>query len=106
MSETSISNIMEFIGKTAIHPLFVLFREFSGYLTWIILILIFLKITVVKTFSVAYNEHISVLFLIIGLFFIVFSFINLGSTTRLFSPTENTVFKTNGLYKISRKSMY
>ena len=97
---------MDLIGKTTINPVLFYSGKFSGYITWIALFLLILKINLVDRISFVYNDYISYAILIIGLIFIVFSLINLGSSTRLGLPSENTVFKTNGLYKISRNPMY
>jgi len=43
---------------------------------------------------------------LIGLLFTVMSLINPGKSTTLGLPSKNTVFKTNGIYKISRNPMY
>jgi len=43
---------------------------------------------------------------LIGLLFTVISLINPGKSTTLGLPSKNTVFKTNGIYKISQNPMY
>ncbi len=97
---------MELIGKTTINPIFFYSGKISGYLTWIALILLLLKINIIGKISFAYNDYISIVILIIGLVFFIFGLINLGSSTRLGLPSESIVLKTSGLYKISRNSMY
>ena len=77
-----------------------------GYLTWIILLLMILGIDLLDKISFNYNDRIAFVVLFIGLVFIVLSLIHLGSSTRLGLPTDETVFKTNGLYRISRNPMY
>ena len=53
-----------------------------------------------------YNHQISFVILAIAAFFVVISLINLGRSTRFGIPTNETLFKTSGLYKISRNPMY
>jgi len=43
---------------------------------------------------------------LIGLIFTIISLINLGKSTRLGLPSNDTKLKTNGLYKYSRNPMY
>lgn len=97
---------MDLIGKTTIHPILFFSGKILGYLTWIVLFILLLNIKLIDRISIFYNDYISLVFLMIGLIFIVFSLINLGNSTRLGLPSEPTVFKTNGLYKISRNPMY
>jgi protein-S-isoprenylcysteine O-methyltransferase Ste14 len=97
---------MNLIGKTTIHPVFFYSGKISGYLTWVAMLLLSMNIDVVDRKSLEYNTIISISFLLIGLVFIVWSMFNLGKSTRLGLPTENTIFKTNGLYAISRNPMY
>ena len=97
---------MELIGKTTINPFLFYSGKISGYITWILQLLLMMGVDLIDRFSVGYNEYLSYAILFIGLVFIVFSLINLGRSTRLGLPRENTVFKTNGLYKLSRNPMY
>ena len=97
---------MDIVGKTTINPILFYTGKISGYITWIILLLLMLGIDLIKRLSFGYNDYISYVILLIGLVFVIFSSINLGSSTRLGLPYENTVFKTNGLYTISRNPMY
>lgn len=97
---------MDLIGKTSINPIIFYSGKISGYITWIIQLLIIMGVDLMNRMSFPYNDYISYLSLSIGLVLIVFSLINLGSSTRLGLPTDKTVFKSNGLYKISRNPMY
>lgn len=97
---------MDLIGKTPINPIFFYSGKLMGYITWIIQLLLILGVDLIDRLSFNYNECVSFALLIVGLIFIVFSLINLGSSTRLGLPTDETVFKTNGLYSISRNPMY
>jgi len=97
---------MELIGKTTINPILFYSGKISGYLIWIIYFLSAFKINLMNRYDFSYNNYIALVTVTIGLFFIVISLINLGPSTRLGLPSENTILKTNGLYKISRNPMY
>lgn len=94
------------IGKTTIHPVFFYTGKLSGYFTWIAMLLSLFNIHVVEKNTFMYNPWIFLPILLAGLFFTVMSLVNLDSSTRLGLPQENTSFKTNGLYRISRNPMY
>jgi protein-S-isoprenylcysteine O-methyltransferase Ste14 len=97
---------MNLIGKATINPILFYSGKISGYITWIIYLLLIFKIDFIDRGTYIYNDCISYIILIIGLLFSILSIINLGSSTRLGLPSEDTVFKTNGLYKLSRNPMY
>jgi protein-S-isoprenylcysteine O-methyltransferase Ste14 len=97
---------MELIGKTTIHPVLFFSGKISGYFTWSVMVLSLLNIEILAKHKFPFSKEIYILTLVIGLLFIVVSLVNLGKSTRLGLPDENTVFKTNGLYKISRNPMY
>jgi protein-S-isoprenylcysteine O-methyltransferase Ste14 len=97
---------MELIGKTTINPVLFFSGKISGYLTWIILGISFLKINIVHVNSWGYNKDIAFVILSFGFFAVVLSSINLGRSTRLGLPSNDTQLKTNGIYKISRNPMY
>jgi protein-S-isoprenylcysteine O-methyltransferase Ste14 len=97
---------MDLIGKTTINPILFYSGKIAGYLTWIVYSLSVLKINIVSRYDFSYNAYIAKFTVTVGLFFVVISLINLGRSTRLGLPSESTVLKTNGLYKISRNPMY
>jgi protein-S-isoprenylcysteine O-methyltransferase Ste14 len=97
---------MDLIGKTTINPILFYSGKIAGYLTWIVYSLSVLKINIVSRYDFSYNAYIALFTVTVGLFFFVISLINLGRSTRLGLPSESTVLKTNGLYKISRNPMY
>jgi len=97
---------MKLIGKTTIHPVFFYTGKISGYLTWVAMLLMSMNIDIVDRNSLEYNTIFSIAILLVGLVFVVWSMINLGKSTRLGLPTEKTIFKTHGLYAISRNPMY
>jgi protein-S-isoprenylcysteine O-methyltransferase Ste14 len=97
---------MDIIGKTTINPMLFYSGKIAGYFTWIIYSLSVLKIDLMIRYDFSYSAYIALFTVTIGLFFVVISLINLGRSTRLGLPSESTVLKINGLYKISRNPMY
>lgn len=53
-----------------------------------------------------YAHWISIALLTISSFLFIGSFLNLGASTRIGLPKEETKLKTNGIYRISRNPMY
>jgi protein-S-isoprenylcysteine O-methyltransferase Ste14 len=98
--------IMEIIGKPTINPVIFYTGKFSGYFTWIVMILLISGITVFKNSDVARLERVTYFLIFVGAIFIVFSCINLGKSTRLGIPSGETVLKSGGIYRISRNPMY
>ncbi|MBU0473013.1 MAG: isoprenylcysteine carboxylmethyltransferase family protein [Bacteroidetes bacterium] len=97
---------MELIGKTTINPIIFYTGKISGYITWIILLLMLFGLNLVDNNQILFNQNISIFILLIGLIFTIISLINLGKSTRLGLPSNGTKLKTNGLYKYSRNPMY
>jgi protein-S-isoprenylcysteine O-methyltransferase Ste14 len=97
---------MELIGKTTINPILFFSGKMSGYLTWIIFGLSFLNIKIVHFNSSGYNKEIAFAIMSVGFIAVVLSSINLGRSTRLGLPSDDTQLKTKGIYKISRNPMY
>jgi len=97
---------MELIGRTTINPIVFYTGKLSGYITWIILSLMLFDINLIERRLVFYNNYASVILLFVGLLFTVISLVNLGKSTRLGLPSDDTKLKTNGIYKISRNPMY
>lgn len=97
---------MELIGKTTINPIIFYTGKISGYITWIILLLIMFGLNLFDNKQILFNQNISIFILLIGLIFTIISLINLGKSTRLGLPSNDTKLKTNGLYKYSRNPMY
>lgn len=99
---------MDLIGKTTINPLIFYTGKISGYITWILLILQHTDNYLFVFEGVRYNSQIYLSYLLAGfaIFLIILSLLNLGKSTRLGLPTNDTKLKTKGLYKISRNPMY
>jgi protein-S-isoprenylcysteine O-methyltransferase Ste14 len=100
-----IGNKMNIFGRATISPIFFFTGKISGYVTWILYILSILKIDAIsRTQSLLFI--ISIILFIIGFVITVISLFNLGKSTRLGLPDDDTKFVTSGLYGISRNPMY
>ncbi len=97
---------MELIGKTTINPILFYTAKISGYLTWIVLLSMLFGYNLLDRKVIFFNNYIAELLLLTGLIFTVISLINLGKSTRLGLPSDDTQLKTNGIYKLSRNPMY
>lgn len=94
------------IGNFTIHPLLFITGKVSGYATWIILLSHLLGYQIVPISSPFYLRIFSYSTLFIGSIITFISLINLGKSTSLGIPLEETSLKTNGLYQFSRNPMY
>ena len=97
---------MELIGKPPINPLLFYTGKISGFITWIVFIY-----TIVRDgfgVNIVFNSKEIVVFSLftLGLIFSIVSILNIGSSIRLGLPNEDTVLKSNGIYRISRNPMY
>jgi protein-S-isoprenylcysteine O-methyltransferase Ste14 len=97
---------MEVLGKPTINPVLFYSGKIAGYITWTILLLSITDITVLSIKVLWHSDIIGGVLLITGLLFSILSLFNLGRSTRFGLPTEKTVLKTRGLYKISRNPIY
>jgi protein-S-isoprenylcysteine O-methyltransferase Ste14 len=97
---------MDLAGKTTINPILFYSGKIAGYLTWIFCFLYLNDINILTRYDFSYDNYIALFTATVGLFFVVISFINLGRSNRHGLPSENTILKTHGLYKISRNPMY
>jgi protein-S-isoprenylcysteine O-methyltransferase Ste14 len=97
---------MNIIGKTTIKPIFFYTGKISSYITWVLFVLSFFNFINWGNHSIIFLKHISYLVFTVGLIVSAISLINLGKSTRLGLPLENTTLRTNGIYKMSRNPMY
>ena len=97
---------MKIIGKPTINPILFYTGKISGYTTWILFILSFINLIDISMIYFIPLRWVSFFILGLGLIFTIFSMINLGKSTTLGLPEKDTVFKNNGLYKVSRNPMY
>lgn len=97
---------MKLIGQTTINPILFYSGKICGYILWILLALNLFGASWIGGLQIGGLKILSILFLCIGLIFTVLSLINLGKSTRLGLPSEDTVLKTDGVYRFSRNPMY
>ncbi len=97
---------MKIIGKTTINPIQFYSGKISGYITWLVLLGYLFYVVPHPGIHNAYLQLLSILILVIGLIIVTLSLIDLGKSTRLGLPTENTTLKTKGIYSFSRNPMY
>ena len=97
---------MKVIGRTPINPAIFYSGKICGYITWIILLGYLLNVIPRSGVQNKYLQLLSIVILVIGLIIVTISLVNLGKSTRLGLPLENTLLKTNGVYRFSRNPMY
>jgi protein-S-isoprenylcysteine O-methyltransferase Ste14 len=97
---------MNIIGMTTINPFFFYTGKIAGYGTWILLVLSFFNVIEISMYASPVLTYGSCAAFALGVALTVFSSINLGKSTRLGLPGEDTVLKTGGIYRISRNPMY
>jgi protein-S-isoprenylcysteine O-methyltransferase Ste14 len=99
-----MNSIMEVVGKTTINPILFYTGKVAGFVTW----LAWWRSTwvIVSNNQIFYNHQIARIFLAGGLIFIIVSLLNLGKSVRVGLPSDQTTFKSHGIYKISRNPMY
>jgi len=96
--------MIKIIGKTTINPLLFYSGKISGYIVWVLLLISLFSTHNISEINL--QKWVAIIILCFGLMFTIVSLINLGKSTRLGIPKENTELKPNGLYKISRNPMY
>ena len=97
---------MEIIGKPSINPIIFYSGKVSGYVTWVLFLLSNCGIQIIFSFQPPNFKIPSIIIVLVGTFFVITSFINLGKSLRLGLPKGDTVFRTNGIYRFSRNPMY
>jgi protein-S-isoprenylcysteine O-methyltransferase Ste14 len=98
--------MLNFLGKPPINPVLFYTGKIAGYLTVIILILYFFGIKLSQPFNSAFIIYFAYFLLAIGFIIVIISFLNLGKSTTVGIPIQNTILKTKALYKYSRNPMY
>ena len=97
---------MDFFGKPAIHPILFYSGKISGYIVWVIYILLNSGVYVFEMEVYYIVALISYVLSFIAAVVIFLSLLHLGRSTRFGLSSDNTTFKTKGLYRFSRNPMY
>jgi protein-S-isoprenylcysteine O-methyltransferase Ste14 len=99
---------MNLIGKTTINPALFFTGKMSGYFTWIVFFMAIFNhpILNIPGRGSFFLRYFTLLLCSAGLLIVVTSLFHLGSSTRLGLPSEQTKFKSNGIYRYSRNPMY
>jgi protein-S-isoprenylcysteine O-methyltransferase Ste14 len=97
---------MKLAGKPTINPWLFYTGKISGYITWVVFVFSLSNDGPGKFTKLSCNEIIAYFIIALGLIFTIVSLVNLGRSTRLGLPAENTALKTGGIYSISRNPMY
>lgn len=97
---------IEIAGKTPINKYVYFTGKLAAYLSWIAIPVQFLglDLRMVQVPQIILNA--SLIAAVIGLAVGLIAMINLGSSLRFGLPTGETLFKTGGLYSISRNPIY
>lgn len=97
---------MNIIGSTPINPFFFYTGKIAGYVVWVLFVLSFFNVIEITMCSSPVLKYGSYAAFAAGVMLTVLSAINLGKSTRLGLPGEDTVLKTGGIYRFSRNPMY
>jgi protein-S-isoprenylcysteine O-methyltransferase Ste14 len=97
---------MEIKGRPTIHPWLFYTGKTAGYLTWLIFYLSAFHFYQLRLFHSRLSDLLTMVFVAAGIIFVTLSLAFLGKSVRLGLPTEQTEFKTGGIYRISRNPMY
>jgi protein-S-isoprenylcysteine O-methyltransferase Ste14 len=97
---------MNIIGRAPINPIIFYTGKFTGYAVWGVWVLSATGVADVSMLVIPILQHLSFITFGVGLILVIFSLINLGKSTRLGLPDEDTELQTNGLYRFSRHPMY
>jgi protein-S-isoprenylcysteine O-methyltransferase Ste14 len=97
------------IGKTTVNPILFITGKISGFFSWVVFFMVISGHSIFgirgKTSS-PFIRYFSCLAFGVGLVIVIISLFNLGSSTRMGLPSENTKFKSKGIYRYSRNPMY
>lgn len=97
---------MKIIGHAPINPIIFYTGKFAGYGVWGVWVLSVMEMGDCSKTVVPLLQHLSFATFSVGLILVIVSLINLGNSTSLGLPDEDTELATNGLYRFSRHPMY
>ncbi|MBT8228842.1 MAG: isoprenylcysteine carboxylmethyltransferase family protein [Bacteroidia bacterium] len=98
--------IKKLLGNTPINPMLFLSAKITMFFTWLSMIVYMGGIPVLWRFENPVKDMIAISLFTIGFIIAIISLINLGNSTSMGLPEEDTAFKSSGLYKFSRNPMY
>jgi len=98
--------VKKLIGNPPINPWLFYSGKFSGYFCWAVVILSILNRPILPESDHGTAVTTAYFLFTIGFIIALISIAHLGSSVRLGTPTEATILKTGGIYKLSRNPMY
>ena len=97
---------MSIVGRPPINPFVFYTGKLAGYSVWCIWVLSVTGVADFSRWAVPALQDLSVIIFGTGLIVVLVSLVNLGQSTRLGLPDEETELETHGLYRFSRNPMY
>jgi protein-S-isoprenylcysteine O-methyltransferase Ste14 len=97
---------MKILGHSPINPLFFITGKAAGYAVWLIWVLSVLQLIDLPGGKVPGLLQLSFGTFGAGIVVVAISLFDLGSSTSLGLPEEETQLRTTGLYRFSRNPMY
>lgn len=98
--------IKKLLGNTPINPILFLSGKITMFFTWLSMIVYLGGIPVLWRFEHHVKDLLAVSLFILGFVIAIISLLNLGNSTSMGLPEEDTVLKNKGLYRFSRNPMY
>jgi len=93
-------------GKSSKHQLLVYIGKTALFSCWFLAAFQAANIKWIHIPNLEQLQWSGTIFILIGVFLMIVSFINLGLSLRMGLPNEDTKLKTSGLYRISRNPIY
>jgi protein-S-isoprenylcysteine O-methyltransferase Ste14 len=97
---------MKILGHSPINPFLFVTGKVAGYAVWLIWVLSVLQLIDLPGGNLPGLSQLSFGTFGAGIIVVAISLFDLGSSTSLGLPEEETQLKTTGLYRISRNPMY